>query len=1234
MKAFLSSISAGCRGDVRLEQIVEATIAQLQDGQVVDVEVVATTHPEYATQLRELLPIVKSMIHRGATAEKSPNEGPCDFGKEAAESPQTLGDFRILHELGRGGMGVVHEAEQISLGRRVALKVLPFAAMLDKQQLARFKNEARAAATLDHPNIVAIYSVGAERGVHYYAMQLIEGRSLAEFIAAMKLGRSSSPEDPAPRAVLDPKPTANDTAKVALPTVRASGSAAFSTIPPFDSREYFRAIARLGIQAAEALDHAHQSGILHRDIKPANLLVDDAGKLWITDFGLARIEADAGITVTGDLLGTLRYMSPEQALAKRAVVDHRSDIYSLGITLYELLTLHHAYAAEDRQDLLRQIAFDEPLKPRQLNRDIPPDLETIVLKAISKGASDRYTTAMDLAEDIRRFVLDQPIRARQPSVAARARKWSRRHASVLTTAAGAALIGLAIAAGAIGWAIRDRQARFASTEKELGSALEEAKDFSKQANWTSALAAIRRAESLVAGGSASVETAGAVQQLRRDNDMASRLESICLDHAALCRADGDLDTEGAIPEYATAFRDYGIDVEQLPHREAVDRIRASAISEQLCFALDEWTRSLCSQGEARLPALALVAIANEADGDKWRMKLRAIGVSPREEAQKRAAEFAAEVEGHSLPAETAMRFANYLHVIGDEAKAEAQYQSVYSRAPSNFRVLLYLGKDYLDATPQRLDEAIRFLSAAVAVRPDSPVALNNLGLALGYRGRLQEAVDCLREALRIKPDLASAHNNLAMALAQANQPDEAVIHYREAVRHWPDRGTACCNFGDFLLERGELEEAYACYEEAVKREPKLARAHHKLGNYLFKTNQLDAAIDSYREAVRLKGRSGDLHNALGVALARKRLYEEAIESYRVAVELDPKVAQVHCNLAEAYRSTGAEDDAIASFRETIQLDPDCLQAYNRLGNIYTSRSDWVKAADNFRNAVRLRPTDAMLQFKLGNSLFKARAFDEAIVPLAEAVRLKPDTGSAHDALASALCRTGKLGEAIAHYEEALRLIPNSAVVASNLGVALHQNGDLEGAIMRHKQAVRLNPKYTNAHYNLACALRDRGDFSDAVESFENAIHSNPEYRRALTDCAWLLATCSDKTLQNPARAIELATRITKLDSSGQSGWSELGAAHYRNGDWVDARAALSKAIEHGSDSEPRTLLLLAMALWQLQEHDTARTTYDRAVTQIKDDGSAAKEVSQLLNEAVELIRSSKPPVTEESKAMP
>ena len=269
----------------------------------------------------------------------------------------TLGDFHILREIGRGGMGVVYQAHQISLDRPVALKVLPFAAILAPKQLERFQNEAQAAARLRHPHIVGVHCVGCERGVHFYAMELVHGQSLAQMLETHRRSEPQALQDftaPSPASAGTSAPPSSE-AQAA--TARLAG---VSTQPACRDRQHFQAVAELGIQAAEALDYAHQVGIVHRDVKPSNLLVDENRHLWVTDFGLAMTQSEPHLTMSGDLLGTLRYMSPEQAVGNRAVLDHRTDIYSLGATLYELLTLQPAFGDDDRQKLLRQIAEDEP----------------------------------------------------------------------------------------------------------------------------------------------------------------------------------------------------------------------------------------------------------------------------------------------------------------------------------------------------------------------------------------------------------------------------------------------------------------------------------------------------------------------------------------------------------------------------------------------------------------------------------------------------------------------------------------------------------------------------------------------------------------------------------------------------------------------------------------------------------------------------------------------------------
>jgi serine/threonine protein kinase len=413
----------------RLTEALLAYVEARQAGREPDRGAFLAAHPDLRDDLEEFFAgqdeverLAVVLRDRGA-GRGSPRAAPCPSAPCVGE----LGDFRLLREVGRGGMGVVYEAEQVSLRRRVALKVLPFAAALDPRQLQRFKNEALAAAHLRHEGIVPVYTVGEERGVHYYAMQFVEGRSLAHLIADLRLQMADCATKSAScnlESAMDPTSPA-----AVLSTERSSGS-----------RRYHDWVANLGRQAALALDHAHGVGVIHRDVKPANLLLDPLGQVWVTDFGLAQVAGDAGLTVTGELLGTLRYASPEQVLARHGMVDQRSDVYSLGATLYELLTLRPVFDGRDRNELLRQIAGEEPRPPRALHPSVPRELETVVLKALRKEPSERYVTARAFAEDLGRFLDNRPVLARRPTVAERLRKLARRHPSLV--AAGAVVLAL------------------------------------------------------------------------------------------------------------------------------------------------------------------------------------------------------------------------------------------------------------------------------------------------------------------------------------------------------------------------------------------------------------------------------------------------------------------------------------------------------------------------------------------------------------------------------------------------------------------------------------------------------------------------------------------------------------------------------------------------------------------------------------------------------------------------
>jgi serine/threonine protein kinase len=433
--------------DPRVVEALDEYLAALEAGQKPNRQAFLARHAEIADALAECLEGIEA-LHHSSSSSHPPLCGGFALGEWQPGMP--LGDYRIVREIGRGGMGVVYEAEQLSLGRRIALKVLPFALTLDPRQLQRFKNEARAAAQLHHQHIVPVYAVGSERGVHFYAMQYIEGQSLAEVIHDLRRARKPLALRPDPREMVThpapssgPRPnihTVPETGPYLPNTEKRAGEIATKPIGSLatsfsaDSNGFYRTVARLGIQAAEALEHAHEYGVIHRDIKPGNLMVDGHGHLWVTDFGLAQFQSDPGLTQSGDLLGTLRYMSPEQANGQRVAIDHRTDIYSLGATLYELLTQHRPFEGNDRHTLLHQILNDEPRPPRALQKSIPVELETIVLKALAKTPAERYATAKELADDLSRFLKDQPIQARRSTAAQRLRKWTRRHPSVFWAA--------------------------------------------------------------------------------------------------------------------------------------------------------------------------------------------------------------------------------------------------------------------------------------------------------------------------------------------------------------------------------------------------------------------------------------------------------------------------------------------------------------------------------------------------------------------------------------------------------------------------------------------------------------------------------------------------------------------------------------------------------------------------------------------------------------------------------
>jgi serine/threonine protein kinase/WD40 repeat protein len=531
-----------------VELLAEEFVERKRQGEHPSISEYVARYPELAQAIRELFPALV-MIEQLKPAVPGHDEaglgGP--VATDLREQVGRLGDYRLLREVARGGMGVVYEAIQESLGRHVALKVLPRNRWLSPDQIERFQLEARSAARLHHGHIVPVFGVGEHEGVHYYAMQFIHGHGLDVILDDLRRLRGldrcpAGPSSVEEVALAAPAGSASMTLALALhsgefqrpresdsrsrqplaaaseilpPTHVATGSSAASPGQPAAAplpsapscacpvvglgvdqassqvglmpargpedqlglarassslslvaeAQFYRSAARIGLQVADALAYAHEQGVLHRDIKPSNLLLDAVGNVWVTDFGLAKVEGASGPTRTGDIVGTVRYMAPERF---NRWSDPRSDVYSLGATLYELLTLHPMFRGAESAELIEKVLHAAPERPRKLDPRIPRDLETIVLKAIAREPADRYATAAALSADLARFLDDRPVLARQSTLLERSWRWCRRNPLLAgtTLAAAAAILLLAIGASVAAWTYRIQlnQIRRAQTE--------------------------------------------------------------------------------------------------------------------------------------------------------------------------------------------------------------------------------------------------------------------------------------------------------------------------------------------------------------------------------------------------------------------------------------------------------------------------------------------------------------------------------------------------------------------------------------------------------------------------------------------------------------------------------------------------------------------------------------------------------------------------------------------------
>ncbi len=829
----------------RLAQVMDAYLVSLEQGTPLDLDAIIAEHPDLADEVRSIAASL-DLLHQ-TTRQMRP-------ATETQPTPavaKRLGDFEIGRELGRGGMGVVYQAKQISLQRRVALKVLPFAAMWDQKQIARFRNEALAAAQLHHPHIVPVFAVGEERGVHFYAMQLIDGQSLDQLVKELGGVDEAAGDATAGNEQTQPQALAST---VTWRTTEIDTPASLSTQHSQDRSEYCQAIARLGRQAAEALHHAHEYGVVHRDIKPSNLMVDGQAKLWITDFGLARIQSSPGVTITGDVVGTLRYMSPEQAAGQHALVDTRTDIYGLGATLYELLTLQPAFPGEDRHAVLSDIADKEPAPPRSLNPAIPVDLETIVLQAMSKSRDSRYQTAQELADDLDRFLQGKPTLARRPTIVDRTAKWMKRHRSLVALSA-LFLVTISLVSTLAAFKVSREQERTKAALAEAEQNLAQA-----NANFTQARRVVDRFGIQLAD---QLQTTPGTERLRQQ----LLIETLRYYREFAAQIDGQFDVQDQL---AMTYLKSGVVTAKLgADRKAMAEYQtAQQILEKL-LQEDPTNTHLRSQLALSRNNMALLLAA-------------AGNITAAQQEFDRA-------------------IADQKQLVATDPTS-AEFASQLAESYVNLGTLL--GEtDQTDAAVRSLDKAIEILQATHQAEPANLDVARSLAMAYNNLGYLQrktdltlaaqaasQAVEILERSCREQSapsdcvaDLSLCYGNLAAIQNAAEQTDAALATYQRTislgeslvrtapavVRHRSDLAANLNNVALLQIRKGNTSAANESFTRA---------------------NQLFASLleDHPNQLAYASGWAALLNNQ-GLALAKLELYDEALRAYEQAVEVQKHV---------------------------------------------------------------------------------------------------------------------------------------------------------------------------------------------------------------------------------------------------------------------------------------------------------------------------------------------------------
>jgi tetratricopeptide (TPR) repeat protein len=878
-------------------------------------------------------------------------------------------------------------------------------------------------------------------------------------------------------------------------------------------------------------------------------------------------------TVAGQAVGTPQYMSPEQAAGRVDLLGPASDVYCLGATLYSLLTGQAPFKRGHLAEILRCVERGDFPPPRQVKPTVPLPLQAICLKAMATRPERRYARPQQLAEDVERWLADEPVSAWPEPVLVRAGRWVRRHKPLVSGAAAALMVSLvALVAGAL-WYQHD-QARQAQeqlardneaerqrllTEQEIAQALEQGRklrgDLHKELQlrggaqtllnqperWKALLqgidAELARARSLAtrAGHAVAADLTKQVRQLGLELDrdtadyrLALRLEHIRLDTATL--VEGKFALARAEQEYPEAFAEAGLAPLRGRLQIVAALIRQSAIQELLVAALDDWAWISHVQANPAL-TIRLLEVARLADPDPWRDRVRDLALWKNNTAMVRLVE---EVQANQpFLARLSPQMLDLVAMLLPQENREPWLRQAQAAHPRDFWLNFHLTPTLLDNNEPQ--EAAGFCRVALALRPNTAAVYNNLGLALREQKKLPEALDAYHKALTLDRKVAKTWNNLGVALHDQKDLPGAIDAYREAIACDPKLSMAWNNLGVALREQKKLPAALDALRQALLLSPKDAKVWSNLGLVLHDRKDLLWAIAAHRQALVFDAKFAPAWYNLGSVLRDSEDLPAAINAYQQALALDPKLVQAWVNLGNALQAQAKLPAALDAYHKALALDPKHAMAWYNLGTALDDQKDLPGAIDAYRKAVDFDPRDFKAWTNLGGVLAEHGELPAALDAFRQALALDPTHALAWYGLGSALQDQKDLPGAIDAYHQALAFDPKFVKAWNNLGNALAAQGNLPGAIDAYRKAQAVDPKDAMAWYNLGRTLQDHNDLPGTIDAYRNALARDPK----LTD-AWINLGNALHDQGDLPGAVDAHRKALALNPPSVKAWNNLG----------------------------------------------------------------------------------------------